>query len=102
MSDLERLWEGLREVLDPELGLNVVELGLIRRLELKDRAVEVTLTLTSPACPLGASLQEEVEDALQARLPEGFDRVHLTLELDPPWSPEELQPEARRALGWTA
>lgn len=91
--------EALSEVIDPELGLDVVALGLVRRVGLRPGVVDVVLTLTTPACPLGSQIVEEVRRALH-RL-DATAEVSVELELDPPWTPEELTPAGRRALGWS-
>ncbi len=89
----------LKQVIDPELGINIVDLGLVYRLEVLPGRVELDLTMTSPACPMGAAIADEAEEALRSALPAGTD-VEVSLVWEPPWSPERLSPEARNWLGW--
>lgn len=89
----------LREVIDPEVGVNVIDLGLVYGLEVDGEDVRVQLTMTSPACPLGAHLRAEAEAAIRRRYPAAAT-VTITLVWDPPWSPERMSEEGKRALGW--
>ncbi len=95
----ERVLEALRQVIDPELGENVVDLGLIYGVEIAGGYVSVAMTLTTPGCPLHASLSAAVERAIQLTVP-GVERVEVELVFDPPWTPERLSATARRNLGW--
>ena len=94
----EDVLAALREVVDPELGLNVVDLGLVYGVELADGDVRVAMTMTSQACPLGAYLTTEAEAAIRGRAP-GARSVRVDLVWDPPWRPEMMSETARRALG---
>ncbi len=94
----QQAWEALRQVYDPELGLDVVNLGLIYRLQLEGPHAFVEMTLTTRGCPLHDALQAAVEQALLG-LP-GIERVSVKLTWEPPWTPARLSPEARKALGW--
>jgi metal-sulfur cluster biosynthetic enzyme len=87
---LDRVTEALRGVLDPELGLSVVELGLIYGLEIRNGTVDVTMTLTAPGCPLHEVMPEWVRQAVGA-VP-GVERVEVRLTFDPPWSPDRVAP----------
>ena len=95
----ERVLEALQEVIDPELGVNVVDLGLVYGVTIDGRRVEVTMTLTTPGCPLHASLSEAVDQVLRMMLP-GIDAVRVNLVWDPPWAPERITAAGRDALGW--
>lgn len=95
----EQVEQALREVDDPEIGINVVDLGLVYAIRVQDRAVEVEMTMTSPACPLGAYLETEVQNAVRQAAPEA-DEVRVALVWDPPWSPDRMSPAAKRELGW--
>lgn len=88
----------LREVIDPELGLDVVSLGLVYGAEVEGPAVRVRLTMTTPACPLGEQIVADAE----ARLGEvpGISDVQVSLVWEPPWSPDRMSAEAKEALGW--
>lgn len=97
-SETDQLRELLREVIDPELGVDIVGLGLVYGLELSHRVAAVTMTTTTPACPMGSYLSEEVERVL---LESGsVDRVELVLTHTPAWTPEMMSPETRRIFGW--
>jgi metal-sulfur cluster biosynthetic enzyme len=88
----------LRDVVDPEVGINVVDLGLVYGVEVEDSEVRVRMTMTSPACPLGAHLAEEAAGRIRARVP-GVGSVRVELVWDPPWHPGRMSEGARRALG---
>ncbi len=84
----DRIVEALREVLDPELGLSVVELGLIYGIEVVDGRVTVTMTLTAPGCPLHDAMLDWVRESV-GRVP-GVAEVEVRLTFDPPWTPERV------------
>jgi len=88
----------LRFVFDPELGLNIVDLGLVRDISVQDGHVTVQMTLSTPACPLAGTIVQGVEQAVRAF--EAVTDVDVQLVWDPPWSPEQISPEGRRQLGW--
>ncbi len=90
--------EALRSVIDPELGLDVVDLGMVYAVTVVDGDVAVEMTLTTPGCPLHGSIEREVRDRL-ATLP-GVASVDVTLVWDPPWTPDAMHPRAKRALGF--
>lgn len=89
----------LREVIDPELGVNIVDLGLVYEIAV-DRGglVTVEMTLTTPGCPLGGFLDDEIRRCLTA-LPQVRD-VRVALVWDPPWAPEAMSDAAKEQLGW--
>lgn len=95
----ERVKEALKQVYDPELGVNVVDLGLVYGVEVDDARVVVTMTLTTPGCPLHASLSQAVEAAVHELVP-GVESVEVRLVWDPPWSVERITLAGRKALGW--
>jgi metal-sulfur cluster biosynthetic enzyme len=90
--------ELLGDVIDPELGVDIVNLGLVYDVHADSDAVVVRMTLTTPGCPLGAYLDDEVGRCL-AQLPGGPD-VSVDLVWEPPWSPAMMTDEAKRMLGW--
>ncbi len=97
-SEADQLREMLRDVIDPELGVDIVSLGLVYGLEVHDRVAAVLITTTTPACPLGSYISEEVERVL---LETGaVDRVEVAITHSPPWTPEMMEASARRAFGW--
>lgn len=91
--------EALEQVIDPEVGVNIVDLGLVYRIEVTDKRVEVDMTMTSAACPLGAQLQEETQAVIRHHLPEA-ESIAVQLVWDPPWTPERMSSRARSQLGW--
>jgi metal-sulfur cluster biosynthetic enzyme len=94
-----RAIDALRGVIDPEIGLDVVELGLVYGVDVHGRDVRVRLTMTTPACPLGEEIVRDAEDRL--RVIDGVGAVDVELVWDPPWSPERMSPAARKLLGWS-
>jgi metal-sulfur cluster biosynthetic enzyme len=88
----------LKTVIDPELGVNIVDLGLVQRADKTADAIEVALTMTTPACPLGEMLVEEAERALGGRFPE-VPSIRVELLRDAVWSPDRMTEEGRRQLG---
>ena len=89
----------LREVIDPEMSLGIVDVGLVYRVSVTDRGAHILLTMTSAACPLADLIIADIEQRLHALL--GNDAV-ITVELcwDPPWTPQRMSPRARAAMGW--
>lgn len=88
----------LKKVIDPELGINVVDLGLVCRATRVSNEITVELGMTSPACPLGEMMVEEARLALQERFPDASS-IAVVLIRDLPWSAERMSDEARRQLG---
>lgn len=103
MTDLlvneERIMAALYEVLDPEIGINIVDLGLVYGTRVDDGIVTVTMTLTTPGCPLHATVREAVDRAVRTFVP-GVDDVVVNLVWEPPWSPQLITAEGRAQLGW--
>jgi len=95
----EDVYEALEEVIDPELGLDFVSLGLVYDVNIeKDAEVYVTFTLTTPACPIGPQVSEQMREFV-GDLP-GVTAVHPKMVFDPPWSPEMMTEDAKFALGF--
>ena len=95
----DRVIDALREVIDPELGIDVVELGLVYAVKVDDsHAVCVELSMTTPACPLGEHIALDAEQRIVALA--GVRSAQVRLVWDPPWSPERMSAAARAALGW--
>ena len=95
-----RVRDALRDVLDPEVGVNIVDLGLVYGIEIDGSRVRVRITLTSAGCPMGETLIEEVERKLADAFPSD-PRHEVCVVWEPPWSPERMSEEARRRFGWT-
>ena len=97
MSVEEKIWEGLRGVIDPELGVSIVDLGLVYDVRYEDGEAEVEMTLTSPGCPLAPIIDKKVREALSE-----IDEVkNLSLELvwEPPWTKEMMSDELKAEFG---
>lgn len=92
-------YKALRGVIDPEVGINIVDLGLVYDVITSASGVEVTMTLTSPACPMGGHLAEESRQVIEAVVPEGVV-VDVRLAWEPAWTPDMMSDEAKRLLGW--
>jgi metal-sulfur cluster biosynthetic enzyme len=98
MATVEDVTEALRDVIDPELGLDFVELGLIYDVEVDDETVRVTYTLTSPGCPIGPQVSEQIEEFVSEL--DGVQNVESTMTFSPPWTPERMSEDAKFALGF--
>lgn len=99
MSYEEMVREALREnVIDPEIGVNIVDLGLVYDLAVTDGVAEVTMTLTTPACPLGPYIDSEVRSAV-ADVP-GITGANVNLVWSPPWDPSKMSEDAKLELGF--
>jgi metal-sulfur cluster biosynthetic enzyme len=90
--------EALRQVEDPELGMDIVELGLLYDVEVDDSKVKVRYSLTSMGCPAGPMIQQNVEEVVRA-MPDVED-VETELTWDPPWTPEKMSDDAKFILGF--
>ncbi len=97
--DATEIREALRDVIDPEVGINIVDLGLVYGIEAADGRIRIELTMTTPACPLGDYITREVKGVLQ-RIAGSRDAIDVALVWDPPWTPEMMTDAAKRALGW--
>ena len=97
MVSKEEVMKALKSVIDWEIGVDVVSLGLIYDVQIKgDEYVKVVMTLTAPGCPLQASIMEQVRAAVKSL---GVKEVEVELTFDPPWSPERMDPEIRKMFG---
>lgn len=95
----EQVRDALRGVIDPEAGINIVDLGLVYRVDIDGSVVRVDLTMTSPTCPMGDLILDEVEQAIAAVLPAGWTQA-VRLVWEPPWSPQCMSDKARSHFGW--
>ena len=93
----EDVYEALEEVIDPELGLDFVSLGLVYDVEIEKEEAFITFTLTTPACPIGPQVSEQMREFVGQL--QGIDKVHPKMVFDPPWSPEMMSEDAKFALG---
>jgi metal-sulfur cluster biosynthetic enzyme len=98
MATEEQVYEALEEVIDPELGLDFVSLGLVYDVEIENSEVYVTFSLTTPACPIGPQVSEQMREFVGDL--DGVHSVHPKMVFDPPWSPEMMSEDAKFALGY--
>ncbi len=97
--DETTLRQRLQRVIDPEAGLNIIDLGLVYRLDIAPSRVRVEMTMTSPACPLGDMITDEVKEVLRGALPAAC-AVEVKLVWEPPWQPAMMSEAGRRHFGW--
>src|SRR3954467_2333906 len=97
MPDQDSILDALRTVKDPELNVNIVDLGLVYTIQAKEDQVDVEMTLTSPACPAGPEILRNAVAALESR--EGVSKGDGRLVMAPPWSPDRMADAARDELG---
>jgi metal-sulfur cluster biosynthetic enzyme len=98
MPSIDEVTDALREVIDPELGLDFVELGLIYEVAVDGGNVHVTYTLTSPGCPIGPQVAEQIEEFVSEL--DGVEGVESAMTFSPPWTPELMSEDAKFALGF--
>jgi metal-sulfur cluster biosynthetic enzyme len=98
MPTQEEVVDALRQVEDPELGMDIVELGLFYDAEIEGPKVKVTYTLTSMGCPVGPMIAEDISRVV-SEVP-GVDEVEADLTFEPPWSPERMSEDAKFILGF--
>ncbi len=97
MADQETILNALRTVKDPELNVNVVDLGLVYSIQTQEDQVDVEMTLTTPACPAGPEILRNAVGAVEKI--EGVTKANVKLVMSPPWSPDRMSDEARDQLG---
>ena len=93
-----QVFEALRHVHDPELGVNIVDLGLVYGVEIEGDTVHITYTLTTMGCPIGPLIEAEMRQLLTGV--SGIEEVNAEMVLRPPWTPEMMSEEAKAALGF--
>jgi len=98
MPTEEDVMDALSNVIDPELGLDFVELGLIYGVAIEGGNVTVTFTLTTPGCPIGPQVSEQIEEFVGEL--EGVSSIDSKMVFTPPWSPEKMSEDAKFALGY--
>ncbi len=98
MLDEATVRKALRQVKDPEAGINIMDLGLVYDVEIEAGNVDVKMTLTSPGCPAGGQILGESEQAIKAL--EGVESVKIDLVWEPYWTPERIDPKVRAFLGF--
>ena len=98
MPTREEIFEALRIVEDPELGMDIVELGLLYDAEVEESAVKVIYSLTSMGCPVGPMIEQQIREVVESL--EGVEGVETELTWEPPWSPERMSDDAKFILGF--
>ena len=98
MPTKEEVFEALRQVEDPELGMDIVELGLVYDVEVDGPKVHVTYSLTSMGCPVGPLIEQQIAETV-SEMP-GVEEVEPELTWSPPWSPEKMSEDAKFILGF--
>lgn len=100
MVSEEDILQTLHRVNDPEVGVNIVDLGLVYSTEIQGDNVRIVMTMTTPACPMHSYLTEEVREAILGQY-DAVENVNVELVWDPPWSPRMISEQGKRQLGWT-
>jgi len=100
MPTVDQVMEALKNCYDPEIPVNIVDLGLVYEVKIiDDNHVYVKMTLTAPGCPIGPFVVEQVREAVTT-LVEGVEKVDVELVFDPPWTPDRMSDEAKALLGF--
>ena len=94
----DEVLEALKSVVDPELGINIVDLGLVYEVEISDGTVHIEYTLTTMGCPIGPLIEQQMQQLLSAV--DGVETVDAEMVIRPAWSPEMMSEEAKAALGY--
>ena len=89
----------LRNVIDPEIGINIVDLGLIYGIKIEPEEVQIQLTMTTPTCPLHEVIIQNIKRVLNQSFPD-LEGVSVELVWDPPWTPDRMSITAKKQLGW--
>ena len=98
MASKNDVLEALRQVEDPELGMDIVDLGLVYEVEMEGPKAKVLYSLTSMGCPAGPLIAQDIDSAV--RQVEGISDVELELTFDPPWTPDKMSDDAKFILGF--
>ena len=98
MPTKDDVYEALSNVIDPELGLDFVELGLVYEIEVEGPEVFITFTLTSPGCPIGPQVSDQMKEFVSEL--DGVQEVHPKMVFSPPWTPDMMSEDAKFALGY--
>lgn len=93
----ERITDILRTVIDPEIGINIVDLGLVYEINISDNLIDITMTLTTPGCPMHGSIIDWVKRIIKMTIPDV--EVNVNLVWEPKWTPDKMSDEAKLQLG---
>ncbi len=99
MPDDDSVREALRQVDDPEAGMNIVDLGLVYGIEVGENSVQVDVTMTTAACPMADMIMDQARDAIRAIVPSDTE-IDVRLVWDPPWTPDKMSGFAKDHFGW--
>ncbi len=94
----KKIKEKLKDVIDPETGVSIVDMGFIYEIDVTEDKADITMTLTTPGCPLHSSFVEQVEE--KAKEIEGIKETDVEVVFDPPWKPEMMSDKAKEKLGY--
>jgi FeS assembly SUF system protein len=97
MVEKNQIMSALKKCYDPEIQVNIVDLGLIYDVKIKDGKVDIKMTLTSPVCPMRYFIMEDIKKKILKI--KGVKKVNINLVFDPPWSPERMSSSAKKKLG---
>lgn len=95
----EEVYNALTSVIDPEVGINIVDMGLVYNVTVKDKQIRIAFTLTTPACPMGSLLLNEVRQAIKS-ICESDTNIDIELVWEPQWTPNMMSSKAMQALGF--
>lgn len=95
----DQIRDALREVDDPEIGINIVDLGLIYGIDISSAGVHIKMTMTTPACPLHSYLSTASQEAIRKHFPD-VSAVDIELVWEPPWDPAKMSPAVKKQFGW--
>ena len=98
MADQEDITNALRTVIDPEIGLNIVDLGLIYEIQINEGKATVKMTLTTPGCPMHATISQEVKEKVESL--NGINEAIVQIVWDPPWTMDRMSDEAKKEMGF--
>ena len=98
MVSQDEVIDKLRECLDPELGVNIIDLGLIYSVNIEDKRVNVLMTMTTPGCPLDSYFVQDITSRLKTL--KGISDVSVEMTFEPPWSPSKMSQESKDLLGF--
>ena len=96
---LPTIVQALEAVVDPEVAMNIVDVGLVYDVIVADGRIDVNMTMTSAACPVADIIIDDVENALDDTMPPEL-KIHVELVWEPPWTPQRMSPRARAFMGW--
>ena len=99
MPTEQQVFQALRNCYDPEIPLNIVDLGLVYQVHIEGDQVDIKMTLTAPGCPLHATISRSVQREVEKV--EGVKQARVEVVWQPPWTPDRMSPEAKKKLGWS-